>query len=112
MSRHSARIRELNDQCRRTLALAGNGHVVLTQGIVALGQDKVHNVITKIITFDAFTPDNDLYGEHDFGKIELDGERVYWKIDYYDASMVGLSEDPSDPAKTRRVLTIMLASEY
>ena len=50
--------------------------------------------------------------EHDFGAIEIDGDRYFWKIDHYDSLMVGGSEDPTDPGKTTRVLTIMRADEY
>ena len=64
-------------------------------------------------TFDAFTPDNDPHREHDFGRIDHNAERVFWKIDYYDAAACKFgSEDLADPAKTVRVLTIMLAEEY
>ena len=59
-----------------------------------------------------FTEDNDPHGEHDFGSFELAGRKFFWKIDYYDANMEFGSEDPADPAKTTRVLTIMLAEEY
>jgi hypothetical protein len=34
------------------------------------------------------------------------------KIDNYDPTLSGGSEDPSDPAQTVRVLTLMLADEY
>jgi Protein of unknown function (DUF3768) len=35
-----------------------------------------------------------------------------FKIDYYDPSLTDGSADPSDPAQTCRVLSIMLASDY
>ena len=34
--------------------------------------------------FDAFTPYNDPYGEHDFGSFDHDGRTISWKIDLYD----------------------------
>ena len=60
----------------------------------------------------AVDKDNDPWSEHDFGSFEIDGETLFWKIDYYDGSMQFGLEDPADPAKTMRVLTIMLSEEY
>ena len=69
-------------------------------------------ILGKVASFDDFSEDNDPHGEHDFGAFDHAGSRIFWKIDYYDPSMESGSEDPSDPAKTTRVLTLMLASEY
>jgi hypothetical protein len=66
----------------------------------------------KVETFNDFTPGNDPHGERDFGAFEHNGNKIFWKIDYYDNTMTNGSEDPSDPKQTVRVLTIMLASEY
>jgi hypothetical protein len=63
-------------------------------------------------TFNDFTPDNDPYGEHDMAFLDVDGERIFFKVDYYDPKMRCLSTDPSNPGVTRRVLTIGLASDY
>lgn len=38
-------------------------------------------------------------------------ETVFWRIDAYDRNLRFYSEDPADPAVTRRVLTIMLTSD-
>ena len=42
-------------------------------------------VLSSVQSFDDFSSDNDPYGEHDFGAIDLpDAEKIFWKIDYYD----------------------------
>ena len=41
-----------------------------------------------------------------------DGQRVFFKIDYFDESLTYHPPDPADPAVTKRVITIMLAEEY
>ena len=50
--------------------------------------------------------------KHDFGAFEVEGHRLFFKIDYYAPDMQHGSEDPADPTKTVRVLTLMLAEEY
>lgn len=89
------------------------GHVLCTHGVNAKGTAFMARAFTMVSQFDAFTRDNDPYSEHDFGSIDLDGSKLFWKIDYYAKGNLNAgSEDPSDPTKTERVLTIMLAEEY
>jgi hypothetical protein len=103
------KIRTLNDAFRQSFA---GGKVTMTAGVAALPDAARATVFDKVRAFDAFTTDNDPRGEHDFGSFEVDGRKIFWKIDLYDAAMEFGSEDPTDPAKTTRVLTVMLASEY
>ena len=103
------RIRALNDDLRQHHR---GGLIHLTPGIVALGADLILRIDEAVSRFDAFTPDNDPYGEHDFGSVEVGGHVVFFKIDAYDLECCSHSPDPSDPAVTRRVLTLMLADEY
>ncbi len=105
------RTRKLNEAFRKTFD-AKLGRVMLTAGVDSLPSDVRAMAIRKTTTFDAFTPDNDPHGEHDFGNFELAGQRFFFKLDYYDPSMESGSEDPADPEKTTRVLTLMLAEEY
>lgn len=103
------RIRDLNDSFR---ASGQGGRILSTQGIRDLPALDQAAVFEKIRLFDAFTEANDPHGEHDFGSIEHHGEKVFFKIDYYDQSMECHSENPADPTKTVRVMTVMLACEY
>jgi hypothetical protein len=110
MSPVFVRIADLNDLLRTTFL---TGKVVFTEGVRALSDQDRSRVVEAVQNFTSFTEDNDPYGEHDFGAIDLDGiGRVFWKIDYFDPSFTCASDDPVDPTKTRRVLTIMLAEEY
>lgn len=103
-------IADRNDILRMTFT---GGRVMITSGINALPLPVRESIIAKVRTFAAFTPDNDPCGEHDFGSFRQDGAgTIFWKIDYYDPTLTGGSEDPADPKKTCRVLTIMLAGEY
>ena len=120
-----ARIVRLNDLARQAMGVACTA--VATPGFGALPVADQSRVRELIETFDAFTPGNDPYCLRDFGAIyqARDGcwtaaypvqgdpvETVFWKIDAYDRTLQFGSDDPANPAVTRRVLTIMLASEY
>ena len=103
------RIAELNDRFRRTLA---GGRSAMTIGVQALGPDFITKSVAAMQAFTDFDRDNDPHHEHDFGAFEVEGHRLFFKIDYYAPDMQHGSEDPADTAKTIRVLTLMLAEEY
>lgn len=113
MSKASTRIASLNDALRKSPFDRSLGKTYMTSGVSALGPLFVARAISAVAAFNKFTADNDPYGEHDFGSFEIEGEKLFWKIDYYSKSDPDCgSEDPSDLQKTTRVLTIMLAEEY
>lgn len=103
------RIRQLNDQFRRSFR---GGKVVLTSGLQAHAGAALPALLAQVSHFDRFDERNDPYAEHDFGALEWEGETIFWKIDCYDSDMLAGSPDPTEPAVTTRVLTIMLAWEY
>ena len=85
---------------------------VSLRGVVALGHDTYLEIRQAIADFSEFNDDNDPHEEHDFGSLTVEGHHIFWKIDYYDSRQEFGSPDPTDPAVTSRLLTIMLASEY
>ena len=101
-----SKIALLNDAFRTTLS---GGSVLLTAGVYELPDMVKAAAIQRVATFDAFTEDNDPYGEHDFGSFDLCGRRFFWKIDLYEEP--GVKDKNGEPV-VNRVLTIMLASEY
>ena len=109
MSNDREKIRALNDELRDHLL---GGGAVITPAIAALGQAAVQRLVQTISIFDDFCAANDPYGEHDFGVFDFEGQRIMFKIDYYDKELAHQSPDPSDPSLTERIITIMLADEY
>ena len=69
-----ARIRALNDELRCTLR---GGRVVVTRGVASLGKGATLELLAALRQYDDFTPDNDPNGEHDFGAIDVAGERAF-----------------------------------
>lgn len=111
-------IADQNDRFRRSWGGDATvpGQIVMTCGVAALGDAAVLCLIATVRIFDAFTEDNDPWGQHDFGIVEIGqgGEtvKVYWKLDLYDADYTFGSKAPEDPERTRRVLTLLLPEEY
>ena len=105
----AAEIAARNDVLRRDRL---GGHVVMTAAVAALPPDTLAAAILALRRFDGFAPDNDPYGEHDFGAFEHAGERFFFKIDTYaDATLTFGAEDPLASGVVR-VLTLMLANDY
>jgi len=102
-------IRKLNDELRQNLA---TGTALITCGVAALGAEAIARIVKTIAIYDDFCHDNDPYEEHDFGAFEIDGHKLFFKIDYYDTLRRSHSPDLSDPSGTERVITIMLVEEY
>jgi hypothetical protein len=109
MTTESNQVRVLNDALRSDLS---TGVAVMTPGVAALGKEAVDRIVQTIAVYDDFCHANDPHEEHDFGSFEADGQAIFFKIDYYDKAMAMHSPDPTDPAVTERVITIMLAEEY
>lgn len=107
-------IARLNDLARQAMGIASI--VVATPGFLALTDFDQSRVRELVETFDAFTPDNDPYGERDFGAIYQSDQglwsiarpaqvlqTVFWKINACDPDLCFGSENPADPEVTRRV---------
>ncbi|MDO8513390.1 MAG: DUF3768 domain-containing protein [bacterium] len=93
----------LNDQFRKS----GFG-VTLTGGVQSV--EDLPGLLLAIQEFDNFNEDNDPWHEHDFGRLDWHGDKVFWKIDYYDQELQEW-EDPLT-GSCRRIITVMLAQEY
>ena len=117
-----ALVAEQNDRFRRALpslppgtaAPDGlRGRVLLTRAVAERGPLFPLLCLLEIAGHETFDPEDDPEGRHDFGAVEVEGERVWFKIDLYsDEAMEWGSEHPDDPALTYRVLTVMLPSDW
>lgn len=119
-------IRRLNDTARSNPGHASIANV--TQGFRGLPELDRIAALAAITRFSRFDEHNDPYGEHDFGAVYrltsaawtqdrpkealTIAQTVLWKVDCYDNDLMFGSEAPWDEGRTKRVLTIMLASEY
>lgn len=101
----AAKIAALNDAARSNAF-----NYMATRGVMSLDEVVISDIFVAVQQFSDFTEDNDPYGEHDFGSFTVAGNKIFWKIDYYDQQLK-YGVDPLDP-DCRRAVTIMLAEEY
>jgi len=86
----------------------------LTSSLAMAEDGLALEAVQAVGEFEIFEPENDPSGWHDFGAVDIRGEKIFWKIDLYEADSdfrYG-AEAPDNPATTMRVLTIMMAYDW
>lgn len=112
----ATKIRQLNDKLRKT-GPHRNDDLIVVMGDLAQDDPELQILaLHQARQFDAFTEDNDPYGEHDCATFKIPTalcreEEFMFKIDYYDRNLEFGSNDPADPTITRRVMTLMYARD-
>lgn len=99
----SIEIARRNDIARKL----GLGYTITTSAAML---PNIEGLLQKVRAYNNFTEKNDPFGAHDMGSFDWRGERVIWKIDYYNETLTCAEDPTSDTCK--RVITVMLASEY
>lgn len=122
---HTSEIAALNDAARagslatsktvftRALAeiLAGDDPDAGTRQFkLMMGQ----RALRRLINETPIEPGNDPHAERDFGAVEYEGHKIFWKVDVYtnDGTFSWGSETPWDAQQSFRVVTVMLASDW
>jgi hypothetical protein len=109
----SQKIAMLNDAFRKNLSLyMFTGQVVTTTAIAELPMNEKASIFKKVQNFNNFNDYTDFHCKHDFGLLDHNGEKILWKIDCCDNSLIFGSEDAFDPSLTKRILTVMFGYEY
>lgn len=103
-------IAALNDAFRHRVPFAPGGRVVLTRTVASLPPEQVVTIVAAVRSFNAFTRNNDPHGEHDCAVIQVAGESVIFKFDYYENDQCEYGAESG--LDCFRVLTIMLSSDY
>ena len=106
-------IAEQNDRFRSGWPASGvPGKFVLTCEIAARPSTFRNACLSAVMAYDDFNEGIDPYRTHEMGAFDIEGERVWFRIDAYDERYEYGSEDPTDLSKTRRVLTILFPHEW
>jgi hypothetical protein len=104
-----AEIQRLNEQFRTTFR---GGQILFTASVAALPDPDKATALQTVAEFKDFNEENDPHQERDYGSFNQSGREIWFKIDYYDLKLEGRSEDPADPLKTKRIMTVGLAMDW
>lgn len=83
---------------------------MLRGDVLSLDAKTLAKAIQKVRNYD-FPPEDDPFDEHAFACLPNFDITVWWKIDYYDNTLQHAAPDPTDPIKTKRILTIFLPEQ-
>lgn len=108
IKRDSPEIARGNDALRKTCATSKLGQVIITSNLAA--HQRIGQIMEAVSSFDDFCADNDPYGEHDCAVLTAFGEKVMFKIDYYDSSLEW-GANPYEDDDFVRVMTVMYPNE-
>lgn len=111
--KQSKKIIRLNDELRTTFKGQG-GRVVFTDGFRALPDEQRMELLRRIRDLRRFDPLRDVDGLHETATVRVGEQAAVFRIDYFEHHNAFAhfgSEDPADPARTERILCIMLPEE-
>ena len=74
----NSKVREFNDAFRQ--CSSARGKLLVTAGVNAKGPEFVVQAVRAVRAFSDFTEDNDPFGEHDFGSVEVREKRSSGKL--------------------------------
>lgn len=106
-------IARLNDRCRqgldRTARISVTRSCLATLSTDTLASEAIAQArLLQELRRYTFAPD---CPERDRGSFTIDDTEVFFRIDYYDASLEWGSENPADASMTTRVLTLMVRED-
>lgn len=106
-------IAEQNDYFRQQPPESeGFGRWLCSGSVNAQGLEFVLECFRAVKAYDVFTKENDPFGSHEMGFMEVQGQKVWWKIDLYNLAYDGGATMPTSLADTRRVLTVFFPSDH
>ncbi|WP_253282847.1 DUF3768 domain-containing protein [Ruegeria sp. HKCCD7318] len=68
------------------------GQVFVTPGVSGEGMEFQTAALAAVASDDQFDEGNDPYGDHTFGTVTISDQKLFWKIDLYDADYTYGSE--------------------
>ena len=97
-----------HDFHRDTMCFFNGATLVLTEGVRGLDDADRDKVLGAVVEFKFTATTEDPYGEHDFGKVTIDGTDYFRKFDDWSAAPPEMLPAGQGPL----MMTVMRADEY
>ena len=106
-------IAEQNDLFRRSWPHALiPGRFLLMPGVAARPGSFQSTCISAVRSYNGFPDANEPYDTRRMSALEVDGERIWFRIDLYDEHYRSYPKNPINPSKTKRLLRVYSADDW